>query len=196
MSDKPKVTRRKISELRPDPANANAGTERGLRVLDDSIAEVGLGRSALVDKNGILIAGNKTTERAIDRGFEDAIVVHTTGDQLVVVQRDDLDLLADEPNNPARKLAYYDNRAGEVGLAWDANRIAADIAAGVDLSAMFTPDELNALTDVLNVSIGDGSEIEIPQQYMILIECASEQTQAQLLERFIREGLQCRALIS
>jgi len=37
---------------------------------------------------------------------------------------------------------------------------------------------------------------EIPEQYMILIECESEQTQAELLERFSVEGLKCRALIS
>jgi hypothetical protein len=36
----------------------------------------------------------------------------------------------------------------------------------------------------------------IPEQYMILIECADEQTQAELLDRFNVEGLKCRALIS
>ena len=87
-----KVEQRKIAELRPDPSNANKGTERGLRVLDDSISEAGLGRSIVVDKNGLIVAGNKTAERAVDWGFEDAVVVHTTGDKLVVVQRDDLDL--------------------------------------------------------------------------------------------------------
>lgn len=145
MSD-PKVERRKITDLKPDPANANAGTERGLRVLDDSLAETGLGRSIVADKNGVVIGGNKTLDRAVDRGFEDAIIVHTNGNELVVVQRDDLDLLDNEPNNRARKLAYYDNRAGQLGLSWDANQIAADVMAGLDLSAMFTPDELSAMT--------------------------------------------------
>lgn len=141
----PQITRRKITDFTPDPENANAGTERGLRVLDDSIAETGLGRSAVVDKNGVIIAGNKTAERALDRGIEDAIVVHTTGKQLVIVQRDDLDLGDDDPNNPARKMAYYDNRSGQLGLSWDAERITADVAKGVDLSAMFTPVELEEL---------------------------------------------------
>jgi hypothetical protein len=36
----------------------------------------------------------------------------------------------------------------------------------------------------------------IPEQYMILIECPDEQTQAELLDRFNVEGLKCRALIS
>lgn len=158
-----KVTERKISEFTQDPSNANQGTERGLRVLDDSIAETGLGRSVVVDKNDILIAGNKTTERAVDRGFVDAIVVETTGDKLVIVKRTDLDLLTDDPNNPARKLAYYDNRAGEVGLSWDAEQLLADINAGVDLSHLFTDGELDALLAGLQTGeVGDdpGAQID------------------------------------
>jgi len=37
-----------IADLRPDNANANLGTERGLRVLDDSLRECGAGRSILL----------------------------------------------------------------------------------------------------------------------------------------------------
>lgn len=144
-----KVETRKITDFRPDPSNANQGTERGLRILDNSLAEVGLGRSAVADKNGILIAGNKTQERSVDSGFEDAIVVHTTGKQLVVVQRDDLDLLDDNPNNPARRMAYYDNVTSQ-HMAWDAAQIAADVEAGVNLDAMFTPNELADITGTID----------------------------------------------
>ena len=138
---KNKVEYRKISEFTTDPRNANLGSERGLRVLDDSIAETGLGRSIVTDKNGVIIGGNKTTERSVDRGFDDAVVVHTTGKQLVVVQRDDLDLSDTNPNNPARKLAYYDNVASQ-HLTWDANQIAADVANGLNLSGLWTQPEL------------------------------------------------------
>lgn len=131
-----------ISSLIPDPSNANKGTERGEYMLNESIAETGLGRSVVVDKNGYLIAGNKTTEAAIAAGFEDAVIVETDGKKLVVVQRNDLDLTDHDPNNPARKLAYYDNRAGEVSLAWDAEQVLADIDAGMDLSGLFFEDEL------------------------------------------------------
>jgi len=145
MSDIPKVTRKKISDYTPDPHNANQGTERGLRALDDSIAQVGLGRSIVVDKNGYIIAGNKTTDRSFDSGFEDAIEIETDGKQLVVVRRNDLDLMADDPNNPARKMAYLDNRVSELDLNWNPETIFADLQAGVDLSGMFREDELNSL---------------------------------------------------
>ena len=141
----PRVERRKITELTPDSANANKGTERGLRALDDSLATVGLGRSVVTDKHGRIIAGNKTTERAVDRGFEDAVVVHTTGDTLVVVQRDDLDLGDGDPNNPARKLAYYDNRVGQLDLEWDAEQLLADVNAGFQFDGLFSPKELDEL---------------------------------------------------
>jgi hypothetical protein len=37
---------------------------------------------------------------------------------------------------------------------------------------------------------------DLPEQYLLLVECADEKTQAALLERFRREGLKCRALLS
>ena len=145
MANEPKIERKRLVDLTPDPSNANLGTERGLRMLDDSLSEVGLGRSIVTDKNGLIIGGNKTTERAIDRGFEDAIVVHTTGRELVVVQRDDLNLLDDDPNNPARKLAYYDNRVAQVDLQFSPEQLLTDVNAGFDFSALFRADELDAL---------------------------------------------------
>lgn len=154
MSDK-RVEHRKISELTPDINNANMGTERGLRALDDSLGEVGLGRSIVTDKHGTIIAGNKTVERAADRGFEDAIVVHTDGKQLVVVQRDDLDLADNDPNNNARKLAFYDNRVAELDLSWNPEQLQADKEAGVEVvDKLWSPVEL----DILGVGNGDTPE--------------------------------------
>lgn len=160
MSD-PKVTRKKITDFTPDPSNANQGTERGLRALDDSLSEVGLGRSIVVDKNGYIIAGNKTTERSVDSGFEDAVVIETDGKQLVVVQRNDLDLLANDPNNPARKLAYYDNRVAELDLSWDAEQLQSDLLSGMDLSAMFSDEDLLSIGVELNSEPQDAPPAEM-----------------------------------
>jgi len=132
----------KASTLTPDPANANRGTERGLRMLDDSLREDGAGRSILLDKNGLVIAGNKTLERAVDIGLEDVIVVPSDGTKLIAVQRMDLDLT--EPG-AARRMAYRDNRVAEVDLDWDLERLTADLAAGVDLSSHRPETELDAL---------------------------------------------------
>lgn len=81
-----------LSDLRQDERNANKGTERGAAMLGNSLQQFGAGRSVLADKNGALIAGNKTIQSAAGMGLENVIVVQTDGSQIVVVQRTDLDL--------------------------------------------------------------------------------------------------------
>ena len=149
MSEKVKVYEIGIDELLPDPTNANKGSLRGQKMIDDSIAKTGLHRGVAVDANGYVVAGNKTQQAAIDAGFKKALVVETDGDTLVVTKRRDFNLLSDDPNNIARQAAYYDNRSSEVSLTWDAEVLLADLQSGVDLSGMFNQDELDALLDGL-----------------------------------------------
>ena len=134
----------KIEDLTPDSKNANRGTERGLAILEDSLRKYGAGRSILVDKAGQVIAGNKTLEVAADLGLP-VRVVKTDGHELVVVQREDLDL---DDGDKARQLAYADNRSSQVGLDWDLERILADVEAGVDLNGLWGENELEMLVYV------------------------------------------------
>src|SRR5262245_39989734 len=39
-------------------------------------------------------------------------------------------------------------------------------------------------------------EVAIPEQFLILLTCRDEKHQVELLQRFLREGLECRALLS
>ena len=128
--------------ITPDRKNANKGTERGRYMVEASLRETGAGRSIVLDKDGRIIAGNKTFEAASDIGLP-VRIVETDGRELVAVKRTDLDLSDD--TGAARKLAYYDNRAGQVGLEWNAEQVLADLGAGLDLSAMFRQYELDAL---------------------------------------------------
>ncbi len=129
-------------DIRPDATNANKGTERGRYMVETSLRETGAGRSILLDADGRIIAGNKTFEAATDIGLP-VRIVETDGTELIAVQRVDLDL--SDPQGAARKLAYYDNRASQVGLEFDAEQILSDINAGVDLSSLWHEDELNEL---------------------------------------------------
>jgi hypothetical protein len=115
-----------------DPRNANKGTERGKKMLDKSITDLGAGRSIVVDKNGLVIAGNKTRAALVETGMKSAIVVETDGSQMVVVKRTDLDLT--DRKGRARRLAYADNRVAEIDLSWDIDFVLED--AGLD----FVPD--------------------------------------------------------
>ena len=140
----PEVELTDLSALTPDDRNANKGTQRGTGMLEDSLRKYGAGRSILTDKNGRIIAGNKTAEGAASIGLDEAIVVRTDGNRLVVVQRTDLDL--DDPK--ARELAIADNRTGEINLDWNADELQALIDDGADLSEMFREEELGALLAV------------------------------------------------
>lgn len=145
-------TAKTINDLIPDKHNANKGTVRGLAALEDSISEYGAGRSILVDRDGNVIAGNKTLQSAADAGLE-VIVVPTDGTKLVVVQRTDLGLYDDDKR--ARLLAYADNRISELDLEWDAEQLLADLNAGVPLTVLFEDDEL---LEILNELKKDGDE--------------------------------------
>jgi hypothetical protein len=104
----------KLSQLTPDAKNANKGTARGRKLVRESLKRYGAGRSILIDKNGAIIAGNKTAEGAQAMGMEDVQIVKSDGSKLVAVQRTDLDI----NDKAARELAIADNRASELGLDW------------------------------------------------------------------------------
>lgn len=145
-----KIETKKISDLQPDPLNANRGTERGAAMLESSLRKFGAGRSILLDREGRIIAGNKTAENAAAIGLDDVIIVKTDGKKLVAVQREDLDLASDD--NAARELAYADNVTSQQNLDFDPAQILADINAGVDLGQFWTENELNAIIEQVDVS--------------------------------------------
>jgi hypothetical protein len=181
----------RLTELRPDPRNANDGSERGHGMIEASLRKYGAGRSILVDRHGVIIGGNKTHEAAVDIGLEDAIVVPTDGRRLVVVQRTDLDL-AKDPR--AAELGLADNRAGEVSLTWNTDVLEQLASAGVRLDELWTASELEKLLPGAEETAVEEPTIE--SQFMVLIACTDEQQQVTLLERFTAEGLACKALLS
>jgi hypothetical protein len=131
-------TVKRLADLTPDARNANRGSTRGNALISDSLRKYGAGRSILLDKHGAIIAGNKTAENASAAGLRDVIVVQTTGEQLVAVQRMDLDLA----DAHTRELAIADNRAAEVSLDWDTDVLKGLMADGVDLAPFWSPVEL------------------------------------------------------
>lgn len=114
-----KAQEKKISSLIPDDKNMNKHNQYGMHLLEKSISSLGLGRSILVDKNNRIIGGNGVAETAASLGIEDCIVVETTGDQLVVVKRTDIDL----DSKMGRELALADNAVAHVNLDWDLEAI-------------------------------------------------------------------------
>jgi hypothetical protein len=131
----------KIKELQFDPLNSNRGTARGRGMIEDSIQKLGAGRSILLDKNNMIIAGNKTAEVAGAAGL-DVRIIETDGRELIAVKRTDMDLMKDPA---ARALAIADNRTAEVDLEWNPEEITKAQNAGVDLTDFFTQEELTEI---------------------------------------------------
>lgn len=140
--------------IKKDPRNLNIGTERGRRVTEQSFERLGAGRSVLIDKDGTVIAGNKSLDafaktlgrepvivKMGEEGWEEAdiIVVSSEGDKLIAVQRDDLDLES-EDDSRAREMGIADNRAAQLGLKWSMDDLRQDFEDG-KVDWMFTRAE-------------------------------------------------------
>jgi len=135
----PRIRRRPITDYTNDPFNPNEGTPEGRDFVAHSIDSSGLARSAVASADDSIVAGNKTLEAAKAAGVTDVIEVTTTGDELVIVKREDW---TDIDSPDARRYAYMDNRASQLGLRWDPSRIALDHARGIDLKDIFDKETL------------------------------------------------------
>ena len=141
----PFMSEMKLSDLQQDSRNANKGSARGQQMIETSLQKYGAGRSIVLSKEGVILCGNHTAEAAATVGLdENVVVVQTTGDQLVAVQR--MDLSADDPR--ARELAYSDNRSGEISLSWDKSQLEEDFNSGeLDLTPFFTEAEIEKFSN-------------------------------------------------
>lgn len=109
------MTELDVKDIVNDDLNSNKGTDSGMEMLGQSIDRLGFGRSILLDKDNHVVAGNKTFEKALEKGITKVIVVETTGGQLVAVKRIDTDLDSKE----GREMALVDNAVAKENLSWD-----------------------------------------------------------------------------
>lgn len=110
-----KVYEGSIEDLQFDDMNFNKHTEYGMSLLERSIRNHKFGRSILVDKNNRIIGGNGVVETASQIGELRTKVIETTGDELVVVKRTDVDINTKE----GREMAAADNAVAAADLDWD-----------------------------------------------------------------------------
>lgn len=162
-----KIKEGKPTDFVPDKDNANQGTQRGQKMIQDSLQEDGAGRGIVVDRNDNVVSGNKTLENAVDIGIDKAIVVETTGNELVVTKRMDWDLYEDES---PRRYAYRDNQSALKSINFSPDQLALDVEAGIDFSGIFYTEEIDEILDrVPNINFPEYNEsVENEVKY---IEC-------------------------
>lgn len=156
-----------MEALEFDGRNARLHDEKNKAAVGSSISELGAGRSIVVDRDGVIIGGNATYEQAKKLGM-DMEFVHTKGDRLVVVVRDDLGT-----EDPKRKaLAVADNRTAEMA-EWDVevlqellDELPEDLAGVIgfdagDLDDLFGDD---GITEFDNTPVDDDTVPELEEK--------------------------------
>ena len=170
-----------IEELVQDQHNFNKGTEEGARLMEKSFTELGAGRSILIDKDGNIIAGNKSQKAAMAAGIKKVRVIESDGTELIAVKRTDISIDSKE----GRELALADNLTTQVNLAWD-NVELASVAAeqGIDL-----PDWGLEMKDVEDYKPqGEDKSDKLQSAYSVEIICEDEAEQERVYNKMIEEG--------
>lgn len=107
------------ADLKQDGNNYRKHSDTNKARIKKSIDEAGLGRSVVVDADGVLIAGNGI-QQVVDPETP-VRVIETDGTELVVVKRTDL-----HTDDPRRKtLAFADNATAD-DVEWDFEAISDD----------------------------------------------------------------------
>jgi len=131
--------RRKIAELKNDPANARKHSPRNLKAIRDSLDVFGQQKPIVIDSRGVVIAGNGTLEAARELGWDEIDVVIT-----------DLD--------PAHAQAFgiADNRTAELA-EWDTD-VLGKLLEGMDsdLADILSMDDLELPDSIDGGEQGEG----------------------------------------
>lgn len=171
-----------IGSLNLDPANARTHDERNLGAIRGSLARFGQRLPVVVQREGMVVrAGNGRLLVARELGWSHIAAV-----------------VVDESTVEATAFAIADNRSAELA-AWNDEALAAlleSLPKDVLPATGFTDEDLAAL--LRDVS-GDDDKSAEPQLgdgvYQVVVECDSEQSQSELIERLEEEGYKCRALM-
>jgi len=174
-----------INELKPHPKNPRQGDVAAIRSSID--ANGWFGAVVAQKSTGFILAGNHRYRAACQRGAETIPVLWIDCDDQAALRI----LLVD---NRTSDLAEYD----DAWLAELLEQMKDDggklLGTGFDDAAM--GELLRSLEANLDAEPAEDQREELVERFQILIECASDEEQRGLLERFAGEGLKCRALMS
>jgi len=144
-----------LAELTTDPANARKHDARNLEAIRASLRRFGQQHPLIVDRSGVVVAGNGRLEAMRAEGWEDCMVIYT--------ELEGADRAA---------FAIADNRTAELA-EWE-DEVLRQTLASIDdelrTAAGFIDEEFAALTE----DIGNESESEIPEAPEAKVDRAAE----------------------
>jgi ParB-like chromosome segregation protein Spo0J len=176
----------RAGDLVPHELNPRRHTEAQRATLAALYAEIGFARSLLAyelpDGRLKLIDGHLRQDLTPDLEVDvEVLDVSDAEARALLLSLDPLAQLADYDHTALDRLRALTSTSSDA---------VANLWASIDQSATATEEALAG-----SRARQPRSET-IPEQYLILVECADEETQVALLERFQQEGLKCRALLS
>jgi hypothetical protein len=168
-----------IATLNPSPYNPRKMSENDAKQLLTSISKFGFKEPIIVNKypgrENVIVGGHMRTRAAKALGYTQVPAVYVN-----------------LPEPEERELNLRLNRnVGE----WDWDMLANHFEMPTLVDVGFTPFELGKHFDLDHAGDGDTGAGIGAMSYQIVITCTSEANQRELLERFDKEGLPCRALI-
>lgn len=171
-----KIETIKIDDLRFDNENARKHSKKNLDAIGNSLKLFGQ-RKPIVVHNGVVIAGNGTLEAAKAIGWSEIVIVRTPEDW-------DADT--------AKAFALADNRSAELA-GWDDEILLDQLLELAE--AGFTLEDIGFTTPKDDESAVDADEVKLDEKYEVVIQCADEFQQSELLLRLSNEGLTVRAIV-
>jgi ParB-like chromosome segregation protein Spo0J len=179
--------KRAVGLLTPHPRNARRHTKEQIELIARSMREWGFTFPVLIDEDNVILAGHARVEAAKLNNFADVPVIVAKG------------------WTKAQKKAYVlaDNQITLAGSDWDAELLRLEMK---DLRELAFDESLIGFDDkFMDELFGElregGDEQDVGPQlgglkYQVVITCKDEDDQHVMLDRFEKEGLECRALIS
>jgi hypothetical protein len=173
----------RAGDLVPHELNPRLHPEAQRATLAALYAEIGFARSLLAyelpDGRLKLIDGHLRAEMSPDMEVDvEVLDVNDAEARTLLLSIDPLAQLADYDQDVLDRLRHVaDTTSDALANLWESLG-QARAASDADLAAARERPKV------------------IPEQYLVLVECADEREQATLLERFKAEGLKCKALMS
>jgi ParB-like chromosome segregation protein Spo0J len=180
------INYRALGSIKINSRNARAHSDAQVAELAISIARFGFVNPVLIDKAGVLIAGEGRYRAARRLGLSHVPAIE----------------LSDLSDAQAQALGLADNRIA-LNSSWDDEILRSVLeglgAAGEEIAGLgFDDNELGTAIEAATKRNDDADTS--PQleglSYSIVIRCMGENNQRELLARFEREGLKCSALMS
>jgi hypothetical protein len=178
-----------LADFRPLPAgrNPNKHTQHGMSQLDAAMSRQGYVAPMTASADGVVLDGNARLETVATKfpGVAPIIVEHDGTRPIIAVRTD----IPNATDPMALDIIVSANRVAEADLAYDVDVLREFAAEGLDLG----PFEFDAELLGKELQGGDG-EPTYDSQWMIVLTCKDEAQQRDLLDRFISEGLPCKAV--